>query len=198
VKKWTIVGTLLLYSRLMASSTPTPPTLLDAAEKYILRAILIALAILALLLGFAYWHTHSQPASTSSTPLGTKAPPAAPVTSDITLIIDFGDGTQRRFTDLKYTTEMTALDAMKLAASHARPLVFEFRGAGASSIITSIEGIKDEGVGAGGATPATARAWQYWIGNAYGEVAAGAAVLKPGDRISWSYRPYAKDLTPPQ
>ena len=169
-------------------SAESPPTFLATIERHLLPALLLALAFLALLLAFAWWQTRNAPATG-------RAPAAvAPASSSITLVIDFGDGTQRRFTDLPFSPGMTVLDAMSAAAAHARPLAFESKGSGPGAIITSIEGIRDEGARS---APGTARAWQYWINAAYGETSVGAGALHPGDRVSWAYRPYARDLTPP-
>lgn len=179
-------------------ASPAPPNFLDTIERYLLRAILGGLVVLVLLLGFAWWQAKHAPATTragaSGAAVGAGGVAAVPATTTITLVIDFGDGTQRRFTDLAFAPGMTVVDAMRAAAAHARPLVFESKGSGPGAIITSIEGIRDEGAGT---NPGAARAWQYWVNAAYGETSAGAAALKAGDRVSWAFRPYAKDLTPP-
>jgi hypothetical protein len=167
-----------------------PRTFLDVIERVLLRIILGALAVLVLLLAFAWWHNHR----TGAAGPGAAAPVAiTPTTTTVTLVIDFGDGTQRRFTDLAFTPGMTAMDATRAATTHARPLALESRGQGSTAIITSIEGIRDET----GADPATSRAWQFWVNGAYGETSAGAAALRAGDRVSWAYRAYGKDRTPP-
>lgn len=171
-------------------ASPAPPNFLDTIERYLLRAILGGLVVLVLLLGFAWWQARHAPGTTRAGASGA----AVPTSTTITLVIDFGDGTQRRFTDLAFAPGMTVVDAMRAAAAHARPLVFESKGSGPGAIITSIEGIRDEGAGT---NPGAARAWQYWVNAAYGETSAVTAALKAGDRVSWAFRPYAKDLTPP-
>jgi hypothetical protein len=147
--------------------------------------ILGAVVVLALLLGFAAWHVRHQ---------GGAPAVASPASSTITVVIDFGDGSQRRLSGLAATPGMTVLDAMNLAKAHPHPIAFTCSGAGDRALLTSIDDVKSEGIEAG---IATARCWQYWINAQYGMTSIGVAKLQPGDRVTWAYRPYESDPKPP-
>ncbi len=175
-------------------STPPPsptsggkpaPTFLDGVERVLLRIILAALVVLALLLGFAAWHTRHQKNAALA---------VSPASTSISVLVDFGDGSQKRFANLAFTKDMTVLDAMKLAATHPRPLVSEIKGTGDRAQLMSIDGQRDEGIEKG---VAAARCWQYWVNAQYGMTSIGVAKLQPGDRVTWAYRPYESDPKPP-
>lgn len=173
------------------SGPPTrSPTFLDGLERALLRVILVALLLLAGLLGFAWWHAHHQVAATAAatTP---GAGPAAPNATTISVLVDFGDGSQRVLQGLAASTGMTVQDAMALARSHPRPILSEVSGSGERAILTSIDSTTSERTRAG-------RCWQYWINDRYGTVSVGVAALQPGDRVSWAFRPYESDPRPPR
>jgi hypothetical protein len=171
---------------------PAPRTFMDSVERFLLRVVLLGVVLLALLLAFAAWHTrHNAPAA------GLAGPPAAPATTGITLTIDYGDGTQKRFTDLSFTPGMTVLDAMNAARSHARPLVFTSTGAGEGAIVSAIDGVGNEG-GTPGGLGGTLRNWQFWVNDRYGEASIGVAKLAAGDRVTWGFRKYEPGAPAPR
>ena len=112
----------------------------------------------------------------------------------ISLIIDYGDGTQSRITDIAPKQDMTVLDAMTVAATHPHPISFVASGSGATTLLSQIADVKNEGVGR---RPGLARNWQYWIDAQYGMDSIGIAKVHAGDRITWSFRPYESDPKPP-
>lgn len=160
---------------------PRPPTFLDHVERLLLRVILVALLVLAITIGFAVWQTRGR-----GVPPAAALPPAG--TGAVTLVIDYADGTQRRFTDLPASPGMTVLDAMNLAAAHARPLSFVATGTGDTVFLSRIDDLPNEPTGAG---------WQYWINAEYGLASIGVAKLRPGDRLTWAFRAYQRDPAPP-
>lgn len=141
--------------------------------------------MLALLLGFAAWHSRHQKAAAIA---------GNPASTSIAVLVDFGDGSQKRLADLAFTKEMTVLDAMTLAGLHPRPIVSEIKGSGDRAQLMSIDGQRDEGIEKG---IAVARCWQYWVNTQYGMTSIGVAKLQPGDRVIWAYRPYESDPKPP-
>lgn len=173
------------HSKSPAASGKPAPTFLDGVERMLLRIILVALVVLALLLGFAAWHTRHQKAA---------AVAGSPESTSVSLLVDFGDGSQRRLLDLMYRKEMTVLDAMKLAGAHPHPIISEIKGSGDRAQLMSIDGQRDEGIEKG---IAVARCWQYWVNAQYGMSSIGVAKLEPGDRVIWAYRPYESDPKPP-
>lgn len=169
-----------------ASGGRPAPTFLDGVERVLLRIILAALVVLAVLLGFAAWHARQQKAATVV---------AAPASTAISLLIDYGDGAQKRLAGLAFTPEMTVFDAMNLANAHPRPIMCVVKGTGDRAQLMSIDDLRDEGAEKG---IKTARCWQYWVNAQYGMTSIGVAKLEPGDRVVWAYRPYESDPKPPQ
>ena len=159
-----------------------PPTFLDGVERVLLRIILAALVVLALLLGFATWHARQQRGAVAQNA-------GANAATTITLVIDYGDGVRKTFMDLGASPGMTVLDAMNAAKSHTRPLAFTTTGSGDSTLLHSIDDVTNEGI--------NGRAWQYWIDGTYGMASIGAAKVNPGQRVSWAFRPYDRDPKPP-
>lgn len=121
--------------------------------------------------------------------------PAAPAISPVCLapmvrvVIDYPDGTQVHYPRVQLNPEhMTVLDAMTAAAAIESPrsLKFEQKGSGATALIKGIGGFIN-------GTTKDSKAWQYWINDEYAKVGAGAAVVKPTDRITWAYLPYTPE-----
>ena len=165
-----------------------PPTFLDRVERGLLRVILIALVFLALLLGFASWHARQQRSAAQQNPVANAA-------TTVSLLIDYGDGVRKTFTDLPASPGMTVLDAMNAAKSHARPIAFTTTGSGDTALLNSIDDLSNEGAAK---HPGQSRAWQYWVDGAYGMTSIGAAKVNAGQRVSWAFRPYESDPKPPQ
>ena len=89
---------------------------------------------------------------------------------------------------------MTVHDTMTAAQSHARPLAFTTTGSGDTTRLTSIDDVKDEGMGL---PTERKRNWQYWIDGTYGMTSIGVAKVGPGQRVSWAFRPYDREPKPP-
>lgn len=172
------------------TSPPPPPTFLDTLERLLLRAILIAVALLAALIGFAAWHTRSTAAARGAAAV---QPTQAPTTTAISIVVDFGDGAQKRLSGIAFTQGMTVLDAMNLARVAQHPIHFQASGRAETALISQIDDVANE---PGTAGPKS-RAWQYWVNQQYGMSSVGAATLQPGDRISWAFQEYKPDPGPP-
>lgn len=106
---------------------------------------------------------------------------AEPSEKIVTLTIDFGDGVQKRFTQLPWNDKLTVLGALELAAKHHRGVKFTQRGSGETAFVDSIDGLKDQRQG---------KAWIYSINDRTGEKSAGIAALAPGDAILWKFDIY--------
>lgn len=106
---------------------------------------------------------------------------AEPAEKIVVLTIDYGDGVQKRFTQLAWNDKLTVLGALELAAKHPRGVKFTQRGSGETAFVDSIDGLKDQRQG---------KAWIYSINDRTGEKSAGIATLAPGDAILWKFDIY--------
>lgn len=96
----------------------------------------------------------------------------------VRLTVDYGDGVQKEFAALPWKEDATVLDALQAAAKHPRGIKFEHRGSGATTLITSIDGLKNEGRG---------RNWLYEVNGRLGETSCAIAELAPGDAVLWRF-----------
>lgn len=100
----------------------------------------------------------------------------------VSLIIDYGDGTEKHFKTLAWREKMTVLDAMLQAAKHPRGIQFKHQGKGATVLLTQIDDLKNEGGGE--------RNWIYRVNKELGDRSIGIYPLKAGDTILWKFEPY--------
>lgn len=102
----------------------------------------------------------------------------------VRLVIDYGDGVQKHFVALDHRPGMTVLDALLAARAHARGILVEHSGSGATALVRRIDDLKNQG-GAG-----EGRNWQFWVNDTYATAGAGATKLEPGDVVRWVFAPY--------
>lgn len=96
----------------------------------------------------------------------------------VRLTVDYGDGAQKALTELPWKEGTTVFDALQSAAKHPRGIKFEHRGSGATTLITSIDGLKNEGRG---------RNWLYEVNGKLGETSCAVAELASGDAVLWRF-----------
>ena len=99
-----------------------------------------------------------------------------------TLVIDFGDGFEKRYTQLKTEESGTVESMLKQASRHPRGIKFESSGSGATAFLRSIDGVKNEGQG---------RNWVFRINGDLGVSSMGRAKVKAGDVVRWTFGKYA-------
>jgi len=97
-------------------------------------------------------------------------------TVNVSLSIDYGNGTIQTFTDVYLEQNATALDALRTVEES----VITEHWVGWGSIVTSIGGITNEGL----------VGWQYWVNENWGLVAADLQILVSGDLVEWKYAPF--------
>ena len=95
---------------------------------------------------------------------------------NVSLSIDYGNGTIQTFTDVYLEQNATALDALRTVEES----VITEHWVGWGSIVTSIGGITNEGL----------VGWQYWVNENWGLVAADLQILVSGDLVEWKYAPF--------
>jgi hypothetical protein len=108
---------------------------------------------------------------------------AAPGEPAVELVIDYGDGAQKRFTRIPHKDGMTALAALRFAAKHLRGITFESAGSGSSALVTRIDDLVN------GAGP-EGKNWLYRINGQLADKSCDAYVLSPGDVVSWVFEEY--------
>ena len=121
----------------------------------------------------------SDPAASRPAGSGT----GAPSSKTIQLIIDYGDGVQKRFTSIAWSDSMTVLDALQSADEHPRGIELEIRGSGEVALVTRIDDLEN-----GRSEPPAY--WTYEVNEKKADRSAGAYELQAGDVVKWRYGVY--------
>jgi hypothetical protein len=100
--------------------------------------------------------------------------------STIELTIDFGDGFQKRYTQLACQPDMTVLDALIAARRHPHETQFEYRGEGATAFVTSVDGVANRGIDGPN--------WVFLVNDKMARQSCGITKLKPGDAVLWRFK----------
>ncbi|MBI2481391.1 MAG: DUF4430 domain-containing protein [Planctomycetia bacterium] len=111
------------------------------------------------------------------------APPVAAVEKPdmVRLDIDYNDGVEKHFNAIAWKSEMTVMDVMLAAKRHPRGIRFEFKGKGATALLTKIDDVENEGSG---------RNWLYRVNGDPADRSMGIFELKPGDTVLWKFDKY--------
>ncbi len=99
----------------------------------------------------------------------------------VTLVIDYGDGVQKQFTQLKWREGLTVLNLMNAAAKHPRGIQFKYRGRGATAFLTQIDDLKNDGKD---------HNWVYRVNGRLADKSFAVFTLKPGDAVLWKFGEY--------
>jgi hypothetical protein len=112
---------------------------------------------------------------------GALAAEQEPAAKMVRLTIDYGDGVQKTFADLPWKEGITVFDSLQAAAKHPRGIKVSHQGSGATTLITAIDDLKNEGRG---------RNWLFEINGKLGEKSCAVIELKPGDAVLWRFATY--------
>ena len=99
-------------------------------------------------------------------------------TKTVSLIVDYGNGFERRYTALNWTENMTALDATRLASKHKQGFTIRVKGSGATAFVDTIDGIEIEGQG---------KNWMYRVNGKKGDRSSGIYKLRDKDVVKWTF-----------
>jgi hypothetical protein len=145
-----------------------------------------ALLAVVLLAGVAIALVNHQaaPPGTAAGAVGDWIPSDVPQGETVALEIDFGNGASKQIAALPWRTGMTVVQAMEAARDFRPGIAFTQDGAGASGLLTSIDGLKSEGAGG--------RNWRYRVvdldgSDRYGEVSFCLEPLQPGMGVLWEF-----------
>jgi hypothetical protein len=109
---------------------------------------------------------------------------AAAQAHTVRLVIDYGDGTQKIFTDLPWSKGVTAFDIMNAAQNHPHKITFSYSGSGTTAFLTDIDGQGNEGGGAG------KKNWLFWVNTSFADRSFGVYELMPMDVVTWRFAIY--------
>lgn len=107
--------------------------------------------------------------------------PAAEPTKSVKLTIDYGDGVQKVFSDLAWKEGLTVFAALGQAAEHPRGIKLTHQGKGATTLVTGIDDLKNEGRG---------RNWTYEVNGKLADRGCGVWELAAGDAVLWRFGGY--------
>ena len=99
----------------------------------------------------------------------------------VRLIIDYGDGSLKLYADIPWQSGQTVLEAMKVAQTRVTGLDFTDTGGGATAFLAAIDGVRNQGGGAG------KRNWQYWVNTAYADKSFAIQTLQALDTVTWQF-----------
>jgi hypothetical protein len=99
--------------------------------------------------------------------------------ASVRLTIDFGDGSQKTYSELRWKEKMTVFDALQAAEKHPRGIKFDYSGSGETIFIKAIDDATNEGEGGSN--------WRYRINDQPARYSAGVAELKVGDAVTWRF-----------
>ncbi len=99
----------------------------------------------------------------------------------VRVVIDYNDGVEKHFNAIEWKSEMTVLDAMIAAKEHPRGISFEYKGRGATALLTKIDNRGNEGRGLN---------WLYKVNGKPGDRSIGIFALEAGDTVLWKFDKY--------
>ncbi|MCO6456897.1 MAG: DUF4430 domain-containing protein [Pirellulaceae bacterium] len=111
---------------------------------------------------------------------GAAEPPDA-AAKVVELTIDYGDGVQKRFTQIQRRDEWTVLDLLQAAERHPRGIKLTYRGKGATALLTQIDDRKNEGSG---------RNWLFYVNGKLADRSFAIVPLADGDQVLWRFEEY--------
>lgn len=99
----------------------------------------------------------------------------------VKLVVDYGDGVEKHFTAIAWEERMTVLGALSAAQKHAHGIRYESKGRGATTLVTKIDDVENEGDG---------RNWMYEVNGKLADKSCGIFELQAGDAVLWKFDTY--------
>ncbi len=117
---------------------------------------------------------------------GTSSTSSAAAAQTVQLVIDYGDGVQKRFAALPWRDGLTVLDVMQAAQQRPHGISISVRGSGETALLTKLDDVANEEGAVG------ARNWIFYINDHMGDRSLGATPVKSGDKILWKFERYVE------
>jgi Domain of unknown function (DUF4430) len=156
-----------------------------------LRAVPIALfwAAISMFAGGCRDRSQTPPSPDSKSPQGTTSSALASAATPeqvVQLVIDYGDGAQKRFSAIPWRDGMTVLDVLQSAQQRPHGVTLTVRGSGEAALLTKLDDQANEEGAAG------ARNWLFYVNDHLADKSLGAATVKSGDTILWKFERYVE------
>ena len=101
----------------------------------------------------------------------------------VELVINYGDGFEKRYTRIPFEKGMTVLAALRHVAKHPRGITFEKSGSAEAALLTKIDDLANQAGAAG-------KNWLYRVNGKLATKSFDAYVLSPGNVILWAFEKY--------
>ncbi|MDX2114154.1 MAG: DUF4430 domain-containing protein [Planctomycetota bacterium] len=144
------------------------------------RAVIVAAALLAFPLLSAVL------AQTGSGDSPSRGPAVGGDAKQVELLVEYSDSVSKRWKQIPWTPGMTVKGVLDHAAGLSGPsrLAYEAKGTGERSLLTSIDGLANEGGGA------SSRNWLFKVAGKAGQASFAVSEVAAGDTIEWRFAPY--------
>ena len=97
------------------------------------------------------------------------------------IVVDYGDGVQKHFTQLPWKDGLTVLGATQAAQKHPRGIKIKVRSSGSTAFLTQIDDVENEGNG---------KNWIFRVNGKLADRSSGIYKLDKGDTILWRFQKY--------
>jgi hypothetical protein len=104
----------------------------------------------------------------------------------VRLVIDYGDGVEKRFNSLPWHEGITVLDVMQAARQQPHGITISVRGSGETALLTKLDDVANEEGGVG------ARNWIFYVNDRMADRSLGATPVKSSDTILWKFERYVE------
>jgi Domain of unknown function (DUF4430) len=104
----------------------------------------------------------------------------------VELVIDYGDGAEKRFAAIAWREGMTVLEVLEAAKAHPHGIAFSVRGTGEQALLTKIDDLENQKGAAG------AKNWIFYVNDHLADKSLGATIVEPGDLILWKFERYVQ------
>ncbi len=101
--------------------------------------------------------------------------------SGVRVVIDYGNGVEKRYHDISWRAGFTAFDVLKVAAEMRPTSQVTAIGSGETLLVTSIDGF---------ANGVDDRNWIFSVNDQKGRRSSAITAVNAGDTLRWSYEPW--------
>ncbi|MFI4876046.1 MAG: DUF4430 domain-containing protein [Blastopirellula sp. JB062] len=99
----------------------------------------------------------------------------------VQVIVDYGDGSEKHFTQIPWKSNLNVFAATQAASRHPRGFKLSSKGSGTTRFVTAIDELKNEGNG---------RNWIFRINQKLATRSCELIEIEPGDVILWRFQRY--------
>ncbi|HEV2968494.1 MAG TPA: DUF4430 domain-containing protein [Pirellulales bacterium] len=152
---------------------------------------MVALSTLAYFAGCREHPGSSAEERNSSASADSKAPDtprskSAATGKTVRLVIDYGDGAEKRFAGIAWREEMTVLDVLEAAKGNPHGITFSIRGSGEQALLTKLDDLENQKGAAG------AKNWIFYVNDRMADKSLGATIVNSGDTILWKFERFVQ------